>query len=93
LAVYLAKSGDTAGALAELARIDRAPAPEKGTLFKAAVAYEVCGARGRALGALRLAARAGYSMHEMTNEPELAALRSDPAYSRIRLQADQRKKE
>ena len=92
LAVYLAKSGDASGALAELARMDHALAAEKGALFKIAVAYEVCGARDRALGALLRAVRSGYSMHEVTNEPELAVLRSDPAYSGIRVQAGQRKK-
>jgi serine/threonine-protein kinase len=92
LAVYLAKSGDTVGALGELAKMDQTRAADKGTLFKAAIAYEVCGARDRALGALERAVRAGYSMHEVTNEPELAALRSDPGYLRVTGPSDIREK-
>ena len=79
LAVYLAKSGDRAGALLELAHIDKALA-DKGTLFKVAIVYELCGKRDLALGVLQRAIRDGYSMHEVTNEPELAGLRSDPRY-------------
>jgi tetratricopeptide (TPR) repeat protein/tRNA A-37 threonylcarbamoyl transferase component Bud32 len=83
LAVYLAKSGDTKGASAELARIHEISESDKNTLFKAAMVYEVCGQRKKALDALGRAIRAGYSMHEIANEPELGKLRSDPGYARI----------
>jgi serine/threonine-protein kinase len=83
LAVYLVKSGDTAGALAELARLELARQTDKGTLFKVALVYELAHDRNRALAVLARAIREGYSMHEITNEPELAALRLDPRYARI----------
>jgi hypothetical protein len=34
-----------------------------------------------ALDALGRALQAGYSMHEIANEPELASVRSDPGYA------------
>jgi serine/threonine protein kinase len=84
LAVYLAKSGDTPGAIAELAGIiHEIPESDKSTLFKTALVYEVCGQRKKALEELGRAIQAGYSMHEIANEPELAKLRSDPGYSKI----------
>jgi Flp pilus assembly protein TadD len=81
LAAYRAKSGDTHGALAELAQLGELR--DKDPLFKAAMVYELAGDRDKALAALERAVRAGYSMHEVVNEPELAALRSDPRYARI----------
>jgi serine/threonine-protein kinase len=80
LAVYLAKLGDTAGALAELAQVEKVPGRGKGILFKTALVYELAGDRDKALAALGRAIGAGYSRHEIANEPELAALRSDPRY-------------
>ena len=91
LAAYRAKSGDTHGALAELAQLGELR--DKDPLFKAAMVYELAGDRDKALAALERAVRAGYSMHEVVNEPELAALRSDPRYARIAAVAIQRKKE
>jgi tetratricopeptide (TPR) repeat protein len=83
LAVYLAKLGDTAGALAELAQVEKVPGRDKGILFKSALVYEVAGDRAKALAALRRAIEAGYSRLEIANEPELAKLRSDPGYPSI----------
>jgi serine/threonine-protein kinase len=83
LSVYLAKAGDTAGALTELAQVENLPERDKGTLFKTALVYELAHDRGKALDALRRAIEAGYSMHEIANDPELAALRSDPRYPPI----------
>ena len=83
LAVYLAKSGDAAGALAELGQIQEVRPSDTGTLFKTALVYEFAHDRVKALAALGRAIRAGYSMHEIANEPDLADLRSDTRYSRI----------
>jgi len=80
LAVYLAKSGDTRGALAELVRVEKLPQRDKGTLFKTALVHEVTGDREKALKALERAIRAGYSMLEIANEPELRDLRKEPRY-------------
>ena len=81
LAAYLAKSGDATGALAELAQLEQLRQGDQGTLFKSALVYELVGDRDKALAALGRAIRAGYSMHEIANEPELAALRADPRYA------------
>src|SRR5262249_7725054 len=66
LAAYLAKSGDSRGALEELAQLEL---PDSDSLFKAAMVYELAGERDKALATLERAVRAGYSMHEVTNEP------------------------
>ena len=83
LAMYLAKSGDSAGALAELAQVEHDPVRDKSTLFKSALVYESVQNRDKALAVLDRAIRAGYSMHEIANEADLAALRSDPGYAKI----------
>ncbi len=83
LALYLAKAGQAAGALAEVGIVEKAPGNDPGTVFKTAVVYELTQHRERALAALKLAIDSGYSMHEVENEPELAALRSDDRYGRL----------
>jgi serine/threonine-protein kinase len=83
LAVYLAKSGDTAAATMELTKLADLASGDRGTLFKTALTYELLHDRNHALAALERAIAAKYSMHEIANEPELAALRSDARYSRI----------
>jgi len=80
VASYLAKAGDTASALAEVAQIDRTPSNSPATLFKTALVYELARDRDKALGALGRALKAGYSRSEVDSEPELAALRADPRY-------------
>jgi serine/threonine-protein kinase len=80
LAVYLAKSDACPEALRELDRIEEIPPNEKNTLFKVSLVNELCHKRDIALTILGQAIRAGYSMHEILNEPELSALRSDPNY-------------
>lgn len=83
LAEYLAKSGDAAGALAELARMDKARLIEKGMLFKVAMIYELAHDRDKALDALNAAIDAGYSRDLIDNEPELRDLREDGHYKRM----------
>jgi hypothetical protein len=83
LAVYLAKAGDTASALSEVAQIDRTPSNSPGTVFKTALVYELARDRSKALEALGRAIRGGYAQSEVDNEPELAALRSDFRYREI----------
>ena len=83
LAVYLAKAGDTASALSEVAQIDRTPSNSPGSVFKTALVYELGRDRGKALDALGRAMRAGYSRSEVDNEPEFADLRSDPRYREV----------
>jgi tetratricopeptide (TPR) repeat protein len=83
LAVYLARTGDTSGALAEVAALEKTGATDKATHFKVALVYEAVDQRDQALTVLALAIRGGYAMHEIANEPELAALRADPRYLKI----------
>ena len=83
LALYLAKSGDKQGALAEIAQVDRAAKKEAEVLFDSAVVHELCGEREPALAALSASVKAGYGLREIKNEPELVALRADARYQRL----------
>jgi serine/threonine-protein kinase len=84
LALYLAKSGDTAAALAALQPLERTAPTQGAMLFRMGVAYEICGARDKALAALDQALKAGYAEKEVRGEPELVALRNDVRYHRMR---------
>ena len=83
LALYLAKRGDTEEALAEIERIGSSEELGPGTLFRLAVASEICGARDKALEELAKALRAGFSQDEVRRDPELLSLRADPRYPRL----------
>ena len=81
IAVYEAKAGDMASAQLHLAGA-RAKSPKSGEiLFNAAIIAELSHRRQQALGELRAALKNGYSRNLVEREPELAALRKDPAYS------------
>jgi len=83
LAVYYAKSGAIPAALDEIRQLDLTARNDIRVQFRAAIVFELAREREKALDYLRRAAGAGYSMHEIANEPELAALRNDPRYSAI----------
>ncbi len=83
LAVYLAKAEDAPGSLSQAARVEQASGAVPSTLFKTVLVYELTGKRSKALVALERAVNAGYSLHEVANEPDLASLRSDVHYRRI----------
>jgi tetratricopeptide (TPR) repeat protein len=51
-------------------------------LFTSALVYEIIGNRNRALEAIDLAVKSGYSVEDVEHEPELQALRSDSRYQR-----------
>ena len=80
VALYLAKRGDKAGALIELALLERANNKYPSVLYTMGVAYEVCHQRGKALELLEAAVKAGQSVADLKSEPELTALRADPQY-------------
>jgi len=81
IAVYEAKAGDRASAQSHLAAA-RARSPKSGEiLFNAAIIAELDHRRRQALADLRAALKNGYSRNLVEREPELAALRKDPAYS------------
>ena len=83
LALYLAKSGEKTAALETLSRVEQAKPTQAVTLFRVAVAHEVCGVREKALTSLESAMKAGYSEKEVRGEPELLALRNDVRFHKI----------
>lgn len=87
LALYLAKSGQTGAAEAELKNLAATPKLPPADEFKVALTEEVLGRRDAALAALGKAIRGGYSLREVENEPELTALRSDVRYYSLISQA------
>jgi serine/threonine-protein kinase len=80
LASYLAKSGDKEDALKELKPVEQASKKEALTWYRSAVVYELCGQRDKALQALLSAVKAGQSLGDIKNDPELTSLRADPRY-------------
>jgi serine/threonine-protein kinase len=83
LALYLAKTGDTAAALTELGKVLTPDVAEVNTLFRAAVTYELAGRRDDALAALERALDRGYGLIGIRMDPELANLRNDVRYHRL----------
>ena len=81
-ALYRAKRGECAAAEAELPELIAATHATAYTRFRVAVATEICGQRPRAIELLDRALAAGFSPAEIANDPELRALRADPAYHR-----------
>lgn len=80
LALYLAENGDKKGALTELKAAEQAQSKDPGVLYNIAVTYELCGDRDKALDALLASVKAGQSLDDVKNDPELVALRADPRY-------------
>ena len=83
LAVYLAKTGQTARAQAEIERVLKDKPGDSSNVLHAVVVYEVCGARQKALDAVREYVRLKGSMEEIVRDPFLAGLRQDPGYADI----------
>jgi serine/threonine-protein kinase len=81
-ALYLAKRGDCPGADAGLISLLTADNPTSYAVFRMAVTLELCGHRQRAIAMLERALASGFSPAEIDNDPELRALRADPAYRR-----------
>jgi eukaryotic-like serine/threonine-protein kinase len=90
LALYLAKSDEQKSAIEELDRLNALSNPGPAGSFKKALTYEVLGRRDSALQALGDAIRAGYSLREIENEPELASLRSDVRFHQLLAGAPQK---
>ena len=80
LALYLADVGDKAGALKELKIVEDAKSTDPAVLYNMAVTYELSGERDQALDALLAAVKAGQSLDDVKNDPELVSLRADPRY-------------
>jgi serine/threonine protein kinase/Flp pilus assembly protein TadD len=80
LALYLAKSGDKQAALAQITLVDRAAKKTAPVLLDSAVVHELCGERDIALNTISAALKAGSTLKEVKNEPELIELRTDTRY-------------
>ena len=83
LALYLAKSGQTANALRELNQVLTPTVGEVNTLYRATLTYELAGRRGDALAMLERALTRGYAINEVRADPELEKLRGDVRYHRL----------
>ncbi|HXU30301.1 MAG TPA: protein kinase [Thermoanaerobaculia bacterium] len=82
-ALYLAKRGDCAAALAVGGEIERLAQKDAAARFRLVVADEVCGHREIALAALEKTLRNGFPLSEVQGDPELLALRADVRYHRL----------
>ncbi|MEM6797730.1 MAG: hypothetical protein AAF725_27425, partial [Acidobacteriota bacterium] len=80
-ALYLAKSGECADALAAVEELPTEAAAA--ARYRAAVALEACGRREGALAALEAALGAGYPFSEAESNPELLELRRDLRFDRL----------
>jgi hypothetical protein len=91
-ALYVARLGDRATAVAGLdpllKRTDIAPE----TMFRIAVTYELAGLRPRALMGVARAVRSGYPPKAVLAEPDLAELRRDPRFQRLATATPPRKR-
>lgn len=83
LALYDAHLGRKKEAETLISQALRLSPTDSDALFTSALVYEIIGNRNRALEAIELAVKAGYSVEEINHEPELRALRSDPHYRHL----------
>ena len=83
LSVYLIRDDRQKEALIEMDRVLAQNNPLPAVLFKAALVAELSQQRARALDLLGRALAAGYQLREITHEPDLVKLRTDPEYHRI----------
>jgi serine/threonine protein kinase/Tfp pilus assembly protein PilF len=82
-ALLLAKRGDRDLAMSVADPLARSTGQDANTLYRLALAYELAGARDRALTQLDRAIGSGYSTEELRKDPELIALRADVRYHRM----------
>jgi eukaryotic-like serine/threonine-protein kinase len=82
MALYQAHLGQHSEAAASIAKARSLAPKDSDVLFTSALVYEIIGQRQKALTALDEATKAGYSLEEIEQEPELKALRKDPRYQR-----------
>jgi tetratricopeptide (TPR) repeat protein len=82
-AMYLAKLGDHEDALKVIAGVTRQPNLSAQILYRVTLVFELGGARDRALASLEQAVKAGYTIRDLTSEPEFTALRADARYQRL----------
>jgi serine/threonine-protein kinase len=83
LALYLIRDDRKAEALAELERVLSQNTLLPGMLFNTAIVAELAGQRARALDLLGRTLATGYQLREITHEPDLVKLRTDPEYHKL----------
>ena len=83
VALYQAKLGDKAKALANIRKARRIASASRKVLWESALVYELAGDRNEALAALTGAIHGGQPLDEVRGEPALAKLRADPRYQKL----------
>lgn len=77
---YYAMIGDSAKARRHAGRSLQLNSNDASIMFRAGTTYEQIGERDRALGWIQKALEAGYSAGEISNQPELKSLYTDPRF-------------
>jgi eukaryotic-like serine/threonine-protein kinase len=91
MALYRAKAGQTTES-ERLMHTALGLAPrDPSILYRSALVFEIAGRRKQSLAALHTAVSSGYSVSVVEREPELAALRADPAYRAVAAQSKEKK--
>jgi serine/threonine-protein kinase len=80
MGLYSARAGDATAAMDAMARAVALAPADANVQFRAGLAYELLGKRVLALDAIAKAKRLGYPAKFIDAEPDLVALRRDPAY-------------
>ena len=89
LALYLARDGQSGACQAVLERLaSHADKLDAIAHFRMAVAHEIGGRRPAALTHVRQALSAGYPVSALERDPDLASLRTTPAYQRLLVRPD-----
>ncbi len=83
LSLYFMRDGQAAKALPELDRILAQKTLPPNVLFKSTIVAELAGQRARALDLLGRTLAAGYQLREISQEPDLVTLRTDPQYHKL----------
>ncbi len=82
IALYYAHLGQRRQAESFITRALKFTPKNSDVLFTSALVYEIIGHRDQAIVAIDEAVKAGYSVQDVEEEPELRGLRSDPRYRR-----------
>ncbi|HXP86740.1 MAG TPA: tetratricopeptide repeat protein [Bryobacteraceae bacterium] len=83
VALYRARLGDHGDAVVKTRRALQLAPTSRSVAWHAALTYELAGQRELALASVRAALRAGQPVQEVSHEPTLAMLRSDPRYAQL----------
>jgi serine/threonine-protein kinase len=83
VALYFIRDGQAAKGLPELDKVLAQKTLPPNVLFKATIVAELAGQRARALELLERTLAAGYQFREISQEPDLVTLRTDPRYHKL----------